>query len=254
MTTPMTYTVHQLATLSGVSVRTLHYYDSIGLLSPARVRPNGYREYEEPELLTLQQILFFRELDFPLEEIKKIMHSKGFDMRQALRDQRGMLQLKKKRLTALVRTIDKTIKKINKETHMKDEEIFKAFEENEKTYGAEVRERWGNTDAYKQSAARVKKMSKEDMIAIKKAGDQLMREITDAFLAHKLAHSHEVQKLIERHFNGLRAFYEPTLALYRGLADMFVADPRFTAYYDGYAKGLALYMREAMHAYCSERE
>ncbi|OGH92572.1 MAG: hypothetical protein A2534_00695 [Candidatus Magasanikbacteria bacterium RIFOXYD2_FULL_39_9] len=127
----MSYSVQQLANLAKVSVRTLHYYDQVGLLSPARTQGNGYRHYEEPELLRLQQILFFRELDFSIEKIKRILSSPRFDMKTALNDQRGLIQLKRNRLDGLINTIDKTIKKINKETTMQDEELYGNFSKEE---------------------------------------------------------------------------------------------------------------------------
>ncbi len=106
----MSYSIHQLATLAGVSVRTLHYYDEVGLLTPTRLKRNDYRQYEEAELLRLQQIMFFRELDFPLEQIKKILASPNFDMRRALQEQRHLIKIKRHRLDRLIATIDKTIK------------------------------------------------------------------------------------------------------------------------------------------------
>src|SRR4051812_35258781 len=120
----MTYTVQQLANLAGVSVRALHYYDEVGLLKPARVKNNGYRFYEDKELLKLQQIMFFRELDFPIPEIKRITDSTSFDMEKALNDHKKLIKIKKDRLTSLMLTIDKTIKKINKKTIMEDKELY----------------------------------------------------------------------------------------------------------------------------------
>lgn len=248
----MSYSVQKLADLSGTTVRTLHHYDEIGLLKPSRRKSNGYRFYDEPELLKLQQILFFKELDFPLPEIQKIISDPEFDAARALEDHKKLIELKKKRLTGLVKTIDKTIKKMKKEITMNDEELYESFKEHGEKYADEAKARWGNTDAYKQSAERVAKMSKEDMIAIKKAADQLMQDIA-ANMSFG-AGSKEIQKLIGKHYDALRKFYEPNLKMYRGLADMYVADPRFTAYYEKYAKGLALFMRDAMHIYADQNE
>lgn len=246
----MIYSVKQLADLAKISIRTLHHYDKVGLLKPSRVKSNGYRFYEEKELLKLQQIMFFKELDFPLMEIKKILSNPNFDQRRALNEHRKMIELKRKRLTLLTKTIDKTIKKINKEIIMKDEELYKSFVDNGKKYEDEAKERWGDTDMYKESAKRVAKMSKEDMIKIQKDGDALMKEIVQNM--NKGPGSTEIQKLIAKHYNGLRAFYEPNLKMYRGLADMYVSDPRFTAYYDKYAPGLAVFMQDAMRKYCDD--
>ncbi len=249
----MYYSVQQLATLAGVSVRTLHHYDDIGLLKPARVQSNGYRKYGEEELLKLQQILFFRELDFSLEEIAKIITSPSFDMEVALNDQRNLIELKAKRLHKLIKTIDKTIKKINHKTIMKDQELYDSFKDPEQAqYAEEAKERWGNTEAYKESQKRVAKMTKEDMELFKKRADELMQAIAKAM--PKGATSIKMQKLIAEHYYGLRNFYEPSLEMYRGLANMYVDDPRFTAYYEEYAVGLAQVMKEAMHYFADTQE
>lgn len=246
----MSYTVQQLADIAGISVRTLHYYDEVGILKPTQVKRNGYRFYEEAELLKLQQIMFWKELDFPLLEIKRIMSESGFNMTKALEAQRDMIEQRKKRLGNLTKTIDKTIKKINKQIIMEDKEIFESFKAHEKKYAAEVKERWGNTEAYKQSKERMAKMSKDDIVKMKKDADRWMKN----FIEHMKygPESDIVQKLIADHYNALRTFYEPNLELYRGLADMYVTDPRFEAYYEKYSPGLALFMQKAMFKYCDD--
>jgi DNA-binding transcriptional MerR regulator len=248
----MSYTVQKLANISGVSVRTLHYYDEIGLLSPSFIKKNGYRFYEEKELLRLQQIMFFKELDFPLEEIKKIIGSPNFNQEKALKEHREMLQMKKQRMTRLLRTIDDTISKINKKKNMEDKELYSAFKNHGEKYAEEAKERWGDTKAYKESQEKVSKMSKEDMIRIQKESDLLMKEPAAAM---KYApESIEVQKLIGRHYNNLRNFYEPNLIMYKGLGEMYVSDSRFTAYFEKYAKGLAVFMRDAINVYCDQNK
>lgn len=244
----MSYTVQKLAIISGVTVRTLHHYDEIGLLKPARVKNNGYRFYEEPELLRLQQILFFRELDFPLLDIKKILDNPKFDMTKALEEHREMLEQKKKRIDALTKTIDKTIRKIKKQTLMNDEELYKSFIDHEEKYKDEVKERWGSTLAYKQSQERYAKLSKDQKIQMKKDADFWMKKMVENMKYG--IESEEVQNMIAEHYNSLRTFYEPNLELYEGLANMYVDDPRFTAYYEKYAGGLAKFMRDAMLLYC----
>lgn len=251
----MSYTVQQLADLAGVSVRTLHYYDTVGVLKPAGVKRNGYRYYEEPELLRLQQIMFFRELDFSLQEIQRIMTSAYFDMATALRDQRKLIELKKNRLSRLVKTIDKTIKKINQEITMDDKELYGNFSKEEmEKYTEEARQKWGNTDAFKQSQERVRKMGKEGLNKVLKASGKLTVEIADAMKAGLDPKSEEVQKLIAKHYDGLRAFYEPSLEIYRGLANTYVADERFKVNYENVTKGLALFMHDAMVYYADSHE
>ncbi|MGL5831594.1 MAG: MerR family transcriptional regulator [Candidatus Altimarinota bacterium] len=248
----MSYTVQQLAKLAGVSVRTLHHYDQIGLLKPARVEKNGYRKYEERELLQLQQILFFRELDFPLEEVMRVMTAPGFDLKAALNDQRKLIELKKKRLNGLIKTIDKTINKLNQKNQMKDEELYGSFDKDEMNqYAEEAKQRWGHTDAYKQSQERYAKMSKEDLQKLKEDGEKWCAKL--ATMMDLDPAGAEVQAMIAEHYNSLRTWYEPNLKMYRGLADMYVADARFTAYYDKHAPGLAKFLQAAMHAYCEAK-
>ncbi len=247
----MPYTVHQLSQIAGVSPRTLHYYDQIHLLRPSQLGENGYRYYEEAELLRLQQILFFKELDFPLEEINRILSLPNFDIEQALRDQRKLLILKQKRLDGLINTIDKTIKKINKKISMKDEELYGSFTKEEMNqYAQEAKQKWGHTDAYKQSAERVKKMSKEDLKKISERGEQLMKKIVTAMPLG--AEHEEVQKLISEHYDNLRTFYEPTLEIYRGLAQMYIADPRFSAYFTKFHPDLPQFIHDAMLIFCEK--
>src|SRR5256885_15216774 len=123
----MKYTVNQLGKLAGISIRTLHHYDQIGLLKPSYTKANGYRYYEEKELLKLQQILFFKELEFPLEQIKEILNAPGFDTLTALRDQRKMLQIKKDRIDGLLLTIEKTIKNKEGGKKMKNDDLYGGF-------------------------------------------------------------------------------------------------------------------------------
>jgi DNA-binding transcriptional MerR regulator len=251
----MTYSVQQLATLAEVSARTLHYYDEEGVLKPAGVKKNGYRYYEEPELLRLQQILFFRELDFPLEEIKKILSSPSFDMSEALQDQRKLIEIKKKRLSGLVKTIDKTLNKINKKTFMDDKELYGNFSKEEmERYHEEAKEKWGGTDAWKQSEIRVKKMGKEGLKKVLEEGGKLTEEIAECMKSGESADGERAQKLFARHYDGLRAFYEPTPEIYRGLAEMYVADERFKQNYEKVAEGLAEYMKEGMVYFADNKQ
>jgi len=155
----MIYTVQQLSKLAGISVRTLHYYDEVGLLHPSFVRPNGYRIYEEKEVHKLQQILLFRELEFPLDQIKSMMAAKNFDIKQALKDQYRLLELKKAKIQRLMDVVDVRLK--GGDT-MTDKTTFGVFTDKQlENYKKEARKRWGNTDAYKQSVERTKHWTKE---------------------------------------------------------------------------------------------
>lgn len=249
----MSYTVKQLSKLAGVSVRTLHYYDETGLLEPSFVGENGYRYYEEKELMKLQQILFFRELEFSLEKIKEIMSSSNFDHQRALIDQKKLLELKKKKIERLLKTISKTIDSLQGGETMKTDDTFSAF--NDPTYQKhkdEVEQRWGNTQAYKQSMERVGKMSKEDMERIKAAAEDISQTIA-GLMKQGLSHSsQEVQEQIGRFYQHLHHFYDPSYEMFKGLGQMYVDDFRFTENYEKLAKGLAVFMRDAMAFYADE--
>ncbi len=256
MNKPIELTVHELATQARISVRTLHYYDEIDLLKPGKVKSNGYRVYGREEMLKLQQILFFRELDFPLDEIKSIVNSPKFNPREALRDHQRMLTIKKMRIDDLLKTIDETLKtmKGGEQTMSNDDNnLFGSFDPKQmEEYQEEARQKWGHTDMYKQSQQRVAKMSKDDW---KRIGDE-SDNICKAIVANmdKGPQSPEVQEQIDRHYNSLRNFYEPNYEMYRGLGEMYVADKRFTVFYDKYHKDLAKFMCDAMAYYCDTHE
>lgn len=249
----MSYSVQALATLANTSVRTLHYYDEIGLLSPSRILPNGYRQYEEPELLKLQQILFFRELDFALADIKRILNSPYFDLATALADHRKLIELKKKRLNKLIHTIDETVKKLNHENNMPDEELYDSFKDEEmKEYAQEAKEKWGNTDAYKQSEAKVSKMTKAQMQKLKDDGKKHMQDLAKA-MDLPIA-SPEVQALIKKSHDAVNFFYDCSYEMFRSLGKMYQDDPRYTAYYEKFRPGLAAFVQKAIDFYCDQNE
>lgn len=251
----MAYTVNELSKLSGVSVRTLHYYDEIGLLKPARVGENGYRFYEEAEVARLHQILFFRELEFPLERIKQIMSAPGFDSMVALEDQRELMVLRRQRLDKLLATIEQTIDSMKGgEMTMSNDDKFSVF--NDPTYRehkAEAEQRWGNTEAYKQSQARVAKMSKADFEAVKAEGGDIWHQIAELMKQDLSADSDEVQAQVDRFWQHLHHFYDPSYEMFKGLGQMYVDDPRFTEFYDKIAPGMAVFARDAMAFYADSR-
>jgi DNA-binding transcriptional MerR regulator len=246
----MKYTVHEVSSLAGVSVRTLHYYHEIGLLTPSSVRENGYREYTDVELARLQQILFFRELEFSLEKIKEVMSSPEYRPFEALVAQRRLLELKQKRITSLLDTLDKTIISMKGDGVMSNDDKFSAF--NDPTYQQykdEAEKRWGLTDAYKQSMERVGKMSESDLKRIKEESDDITKKLAGLFLKEVSPSDASVQEQIDRHYRNISNFYDPGYAMYKGLGQMYVQDPRFRCTYDNYAPGIADFMRDAMTVY-----
>ncbi len=250
-----TYTVQQLADLAGVSVRTLPHYDTIGLLSPARAKHNGYRHYDERDLLKLQQILFFKELEFPLEEIKTIITSPKFDMTTALRDQRKMIELKKERLSRLIKTIDKTIKTINNETTMDNKELYDNFSTEEmEELSAEAKKRWGDTNAYKESEQKLRNMDKAGWDKIKQEGHDILTKGAELLDRNISSTSPEAEALIAEHYKHLYNFYTPSYEMYKGLAEMYVSDPRFKKNFEQYHKDLPQFMHDAMIQYIKKHK
>ena len=243
------YTVHELASLAGVSVRTLHHYDQIGLLRPSARTAAGYRLYREPELLRLQQILFYRELDFPLGQIKELLEQPGFDPVQTLREHRRLLHEQAQRLERLLRTVDKTILKLTEERmELTDAELYEGFtKEQAERYQREARERY-DPKLVEESERRVRKMIKAQWSTIKQEGDAVTRGL--AALMDRSPGDPEVQQLVARHHAWIENFYTPTREVYRSLGQLYVENDEFRANYDRYRSGLADFMQAAMNYYC----
>ncbi len=255
-----TLTVQQLATISGVSVRTLHYYDEVGLLKPSFTGENGYRHYDVLSQQRLQQILFFKELDFSLEQIKQSMEN-GLDNKLELMvDQRELLSLKKKRLEKIIGSLDFEIQQLkggedmkNTNNNNKTSDLYKAFDMREiNEYHDEAKSRWGHTDAWKESQERTKHWTKEYVEKYKKEADLFMKQFVPKITFG--VGSPEVQDDIDRVYENLKTFYTPSIEMFRGLGQMYVDDPRFTAYYEKYSPGLAIFMRDAITIYCDRHE
>lgn len=243
------YTVKQLSSLSGVSVRTLHHYDKIGLLVPQSRSEAGYRFYGREELLRLQQILFYRELDIPLAKIAELLGDPEFDRVASLEFHRAELQKRGERLKRLLATIDKTIVELKNKTEMlTDKEIYEGFAPGEgETLRKEAAEKWGE-EVVAASEQRVRKMSKAEWDAMKKEGEAVAQQLAAA-VPHGVS-SVQAQKAIAAHFRHLHHFYEVSEQRYRGLGKLYVEDERFRAYYEKYAAGLADFVCEAISIFC----
>lgn len=242
----MKYTIAKLASAAGVSVRALHYYDEIGLLVPAgHDGNNGYRYYGETELLRLQQIMFFRELEFPLAKIKEIMDSPTFSNLDALIEHREVLLSQKKRTSKLLKTIDLTISSLKKGQSMTTTDLYDGFDKAKiEEYQKEAAERWGNTEAYKQSVSRVTKMGKAGLAKVIAEGRKIELELAKHI--GEPVDGEEAQKLAARHRKHISYFYDVSDEMYRGLAEMYVTDPRFTKHYDDVTPGLAQFLHDAI--------
>ncbi|MUK89405.1 MerR family transcriptional regulator [Ornithinibacillus sp. L9] len=243
--------VKEVADLVGISVRTLHHYDEIGLLSPDQTTESGYRIYSQANLETLQQILFFKELGFPLKKIKEIITSPSFDRNEALELHRKMLLEKRKRLDQMIRTIDKTMRHTKGEIEMSNEEKFEGFDFSHNPYEQEARERWGDT-AVDESNAKIGKMSKEQQKALEEEFDLLYKEL--ASIRHEPADSDVAQEGIKRWYNYLNRIGNYSLDAFKGLGQMYVDDVRFTKNIDKYGEGLAVFMRDAMAVYADKNK
>ena len=246
----MSYSVGQVAGLAGVTIRTLHHYDEVGLLSPSGRSAAGYRIYEESDLRRLQQILFYRELGFTLEEIATIVNDPRTDAVGHLRRQRGLLIARIERLSAMVAAIDHGMEAKMRGIRLTPEERFEVFGNiKPEDYAEEAQQRWGDTEAYRQSQRRVATYNKEDWLKIKAEEEEVRASLAAAFAAGSGPDSEEVMAAAEAHRQHIsRWFYECSYDVHRSLADMYVNDERFRANYDALAPGLAQFIRDAAHA------
>ena len=245
------YTVRDVARLAKVSVRTLHHYDEIGLLHPRRRSESGYRLYGREELLRLQQILFYRELDLPLAEIRAVLNDPQFDTLQALESHRRALTARSRRLDELIETVEKTIRTIKGEgTMLTDNELYRGFSPEEiERYQSEAKARWpAEYDAVDQ---KLRALSKDRWDAIHDEGGAIAREA--AALIDEDPTSPAFQRVVERHHRWIEHFYGADATHYIGLAEMYVADERFAAHYNRYALGLADALAAGMRHYAETR-
>lgn len=251
----MEYTIQKLAAMAGVSTRTLRYYDEIGLLQPARVSSSGYRIYGTREVDRLQQILFYRELDIPLEQIRTIMNDRHFSGPAALRQHRTQLLAQRQRLDRLLENLEQSIAALEGDRTMKDKEKFEGFkkslvDENEQKYGAEVREKYGDK-AVERSNAKVMGLTEAQYAEVTRLSEELTRTLSDAFRTGDPA-GELAQKAADLHRKWLCYFWhEYSPEAHAGLGQMYVDDPRFTASYDKEQPGTAAFLRDAINIYTS---
>ncbi len=252
----MEYTIHKLAQMAGISSRALRHYDSIGLLRPAGVNQSGYRVYTRHEVDLLQQILFYRELGMGLSNIRSILSNPSFDRTQALNGHLQALTAERARLDALIVNVKRTLEEQKGGKSMSDKEKFEGFkrgliEENEKKYGAEIRQKYGDktVDA---SNAKVMGMSPEEYVET----EQLTQRVNDAIKAAFETGDPKGPLAMEAcalHKEWLMRYWDTySKEAHRGLGQMYVCDERFAAYYDAIAPGCAVFLRDALEIYCAE--
>jgi DNA-binding transcriptional MerR regulator len=245
------YTVKQLASLAGVSVRTLHYYDEIGLLKPSSVGGNGYRNYGEEAVLKLQQILFYREMELSLDEIKAVTGRPDFDVLSALRSHRQALQGRVERLERLIQTVDHTIAHLKGNESMSAKGLFEGFSEEEQEKYALEAEQMYDPETVRASNRKWKEYSPAKKESILAEGKAIFSDLAAAM--PKGAGSAEVQVVIDRWHRHMQNFWSPSDEQLLGLADLYNDDPRFKANYDRVHPKLAEFMREAVKVYVKNR-
>ncbi len=245
----MKLSVSEVAKVCGVTVRTLHYYDEIGLLEPSMVQENGYRYYENAQIERLQEILFYRELDFSLKEIAHIFSQPNYNKCEAFEKQKCMLELKRDRLNRLIALLDDNLKggqcmSVKEFNQTEIEEMKAKFQE-------EAKARWGDTEAYRESVTRTKHYSKTDWDGIQREAQELYEKFSKLMGINP--DSEQVQELVRQWKEHItKHYYQCTDEILAGLGELYVKDERFTENINQAGEGLAEFMSEAIRYYCKK--
>lgn len=247
----MGYTVKKLAEFAGVSVRTLHYYDEIGLLKPEFRSNSGYRHYGPEAVVRLQQIMFFRELGFSLGEIGDIISRPDFDVLEALRSHRTLLTRKAERVNQLLDTVEKTIRDLKGEVKMQIKEYYEGFSDRQiEQYREEVRQRWGEK-TLQESEERVVNMGKENFAMVQAEGGKIFQGISDNI--PKGFESPEVQVLVTRWRQWLENFHNYSDEAVLGLGRAYSEDARFAKFFKSIHEDLPGFLTKAIEYYCAHK-
>ncbi|MEU6313506.1 MerR family transcriptional regulator [Streptomyces sp. NPDC047014] len=246
----MSYSVGQVAGFAGITVRTLHHYDEIGLLSPGGRSGAGHRRYDDGDLDRLQRILFYRELGFPLDEVAVLLDDPRTDPREHLRRQHALLTGRIDRLQQMARAVEHAMEAKKMGINLTPEEKFEVFGDFDPDEHAEEAERrWGGTDAYRESARRTASYTKEDWQRIQALSDDLNRRFAALLDSGAAADSERAMDLAEEHRDWINgSYYFCTYEIHTCLGEMYVADERFTAFYEAVRPGLAVFVRDAILA------
>ena len=251
----MVYSIRELSELAGVSARTLRYYDAIGLLKPLYVNEAGYRFYGESEVAVLQQILFYKERGFDLKQIQKAIYEADFDIVEALEDHLLALENQRKHMEALIWTVKQTLKSMKGECEMKDSEKFQAFKEsmiheNEKKYGEEIREKYGDSEV-DASNQKMLNMSEEEWKHFKDLEEEIKNALKKGVGEGISADSAEAENIVKLHKEWLcMTLKQYSPEIHKGIASMYTADERFKAYYDAEVTGCAALLVSAVNQWC----
>lgn len=247
----MPYSIKQLSNLAGVSARTLRYYDKINLLKPLYTSEAGYRYYGEKELEILQQILFYKERGFELQTIAAVLYQKNFDVLTALEEHLAELEKQQKRTEMLITTVKKTMEAMKGERQMNDNEKFEAFKkqivsENEKCYGEEIRQKYGEKEV-DEFNRRMLNMTKKEHERLKELEQTILTRLTQAVLSGEKPESEAGREIFGLHKEWLSMTwtkYQPDA--HRGVVEMYTEDKRFTDYYDKEVSGCAEFLKAAV--------
>lgn len=250
----MAYTINKLARLSGVSIRTLHYYDEIGLLKPAYVGDNNYRYYEEEELLRLQQILLYREVGFPLNDIKRVISATYFDRVVALKLHRNNLINTLDHTKKLIETVDKTIAYLKGNKMINIEEVFYGFNaEKQKKYEVFLLERGVRKDTIELTKQKVKDWTKDQWQEYKREIDQVHKDLIVEIQKGISVNSNEVQKIMLRHYKLITYFWTPDRNKYIELSEFYGSHPDFVKFYQDLHPELLPFLQDAMKIFANAK-
>jgi DNA-binding transcriptional MerR regulator len=244
-----TWSVGEVARLAGVSVRTLHHYDRIGLLPPSVRTEAGYRGYESGDIARLQRVLAYRELGFALEDIRSLLDS-GDDAVERLRRRHGQVLERMERLAQIAAVLEKTMEAETMGIRLTPQEMLEVFgDENPAQYADEAQERWGDTDAYRQSQSRTAGYGKDDWARIRAAQEAIGERIAVVYSSGAAPESVEAMDAVEEHRQFIdQHFYAVSPEMHVALGEMYLADPRFTEYYERIRPGLAQFVHDAIRA------
>lgn len=244
-----TLTVGAVAGLAKVTIRTLHHYDEIGLVVPERTS-GGYRLYGPAQIDRLQEVLFFRELGFGLDEITRIVEEPTYARQSALRRHKKLLEAKAERLMSMLNAIDRAIESDVSGEPMNYEEKLEVFGDFDPAeYEEEAKERWGESDAYQQAAQRTSQYTKEDWLRNKAEMNEIYAAFVSLMTDGVAPENAEAAAVVERHRAHITEwYYDCSKEIHAGLGQMYVADARFTKNIDKYGEGLAQFMSDAIAA------
>ena len=246
----MSYSVGQVAGFAGVTVRTLHHYDEIGLLVPGERSTAGHRRYGDRDLDRLQKILFYRELGFPLDEVAALLDDPDADPRAHLRRQHELLTARIEKLRKMAAAVEHAMEARRMGINLTPEERFEVFgDKDPEQYAEEAEQRWGGTEAYAESQRRAARYTKADWQRMKAEVDDWSARYAALVKAAEPAAGERAMDMAEEHRRHISAwFYDCPYEMHRCLAAMYVSDERFKAFYDSMAPGLAEHLREAIEA------